>query len=444
MLNRIFNNFVALILISVVALAILFGILFMRAAQGQEMAAVQDKAHLIAALLDLGALSDYGGLATGNTRMTIIAPDGGLYFDSHPHANALANRAYRPEFIQAIRYGSGQSTRNSTTLGVNTYYYAVRLDNGYVLRLSRTFRSLGDVFPRILPDLIMITLGIAGVAYIVARRLTRKIIKPLAEIDLETSANKQVYEELEPFIQKIAHQRQALDGQFASLKHAEGQRREFTANVSHELKTPLTTISALAEMIASGMAKAEDVANFAEKISSRAKRLVALIEDIIRLSEFDESKIERNFTTFDIQETAQQVMAALEEKAAEKQVVIHLLGQPMAIHGNQRLIHELLFNLVENAIKYNKDGGSVTMQLEDPGDAKGRRKISVKDTGMGIPLAQQGRIFERFYRVDTSRSQAIGGTGLGLSIVKHIAEHHGGTVEMESQEGEGTTFTFLL
>ena len=404
----------------------------MLAAQNQDMVAVQDKTNIIATILNYGEIEDYSGLATDNIRMTIIDPSGWIYFDSHQNADFSLNRSHRPEFIQAALEGRGESIRGSDTFGVNTYYYAVLLDNGYVLRLSRTFMSLGEIFPRILPQLIIITLVISGAAYVIARRLTYKIIKPLAEVDLDTPTTGDFYEELEPFLQKIAHQRQALDGQL-------DQRREFTANVSHELKTPLTTISALAEMIATGMAKNEDVANFAEKISNRTKRLIALIEDIIRLSEFDESKVDGSFTTFDLYEITQQVVGALQEKAAEKQITISVTGAAFSVYGNQHLIHELIFNLVENAIKYNREAGSVTINLTEDGNC---RKISVSDTGMGIPEEYRSRIFERFYRVDKSRSQAIGGTGLGLSIAKHIADHHGGKLELDSREGKGSTFTF--
>lgn len=441
MLKRIFNSFAALILLSVLGLAVLFGIMFMRAARTQEMAAVQDKAYLVASLLERGEFENFVSFVAGNTRMTIIAPDGWLVFDSHENANFTINRADRVEFVQAIAYGSGEAVRASATFGVDTYYYAVLLNDGNVLRLSRTFYSLGEVFLTILPDLMVITFVILVLAYFVAHRLTRNIIKPLATVDLEAPTSGEFYSELEPFMQKIDLQRQEITDQFANLKHAENQRREFTANVSHELKTPLTTISALAEMIASGMAKAEDVPDFASKISSRAKRLVALIEDIIRLSEFDESKVERSFATFDIYDLAQQVIAALQETAAAKQVTMELTGKPFGVRGNSRLLHELLYNLAENAIKYNNDGGHVTIDLRQE---NGKCKLSVSDTGIGIAAEHQGRVFERFYRADASRSQAISGTGLGLSIVKHIAEHHGGKVELASKEGKGTTFVCYI
>jgi len=222
---------------------------------------------------------------------------------------------------------------------------------------------------------------------------------------------------------------------------AETQRKEFTANVSHELKTPLTTISALAEMMASGMAKADDVAGFSQKISDHTKRLINIIDDIIRLSEFDESKAERDFTTFDIYELAQTVIISLQDKAAEKSVSVELTGQPLQIKANSRLLDELIYNLLDNGIKYNKDGGNVTINISEE---NGKCKISVSDTGIGIAEEHQSRVFERFYRADASRSKKTGGTGLGLSIVKHIVEHHNGNVVLESEEGAGTTIVCYI
>jgi two-component system phosphate regulon sensor histidine kinase PhoR len=220
-------------------------------------------------------------------------------------------------------------------------------------------------------------------------------------------------------------------------KHnAEEQRRAFSANVSHELKTPLTTISALSEMMETGMARAEDVRDFAAKIAGQAKRLIDIIDDIIRLSEFDEGKISKEYTVFDLYELAESVMDALQERADAKHVALSVTGAHLQVRANKRMIDELLYNLVDNGIKYNRMKGQVTVTLSEE---DGLCKIAVDDTGIGIPAAHQGRVFERFYRVDTSRSKKTGGTGLGLSIVKHIVEHHGGKIEMQSAEGAGTT-----
>ncbi|MCL2409646.1 MAG: ATP-binding protein [Oscillospiraceae bacterium] len=550
--KRIFNSFAGLVLISIVALAALFSILFMNAAQTHEMAAVRDKAYLVSGLLNSGTFEYGERLNVGNIRMTIIAPDGWALFDNHAGADLSANRSDRIEFIEAIIHGSGESIRNSDTLGADTYYYAIRLSNGNVLRLSQTMNSLGEVFPSILPNLVIITMAILGLAYFTTYRLTRRIIKPLAAVDFENTdaitdsvLRESLYEELWPYVKKIDHQKQEIANQMMTLKSraetieaiianmreglvlldekglvmvanksvldifdipkeqdiiqknirhiyrdtefvqavkqclegahletnfarngrvynvflnpvindenscgaiiffldtteqfkAETQRREFTANVSHELKTPLTTISALSEMMASGMVKATDVPDFAIKISDHTKRLINIIDDIIRLSEFDESKVEKEFSTFDIYELAKSVISALQEKAAERSVTIELTGQQLKLNANKRLLDELMYNLIDNGIKYNKEGGNVTLNLSEE---NGWCKISVTDTGIGISKEHQGRVFERFYRVDSSRSKKTGGTGLGLSIVKHITEHHSGKVVLESIEDMGT------
>jgi len=423
-----------------VGLAVLFSILFMRAAQDREMAFVRDKAHLVAGMLNSGVFESYDALADGATRVTIIDPHGQALFDSYAGADLTANRSDRAEFILAAATGSGEATRRSATFGADTFYYAIRLESGNVLRLSRTLNSLRVVFPAMLPDLMVITTVILALAYFLTHRLTKRIIKPLVEVDFENTeifANtngEALYEELWPYINKIYHQKLDIDSQLA-------HRREFSANVSHELKTPLTTISALSEMMANGMVKASDIPDFAGKISNRSKRLIDIIDDIIRLSQFDERKIEKDFSAFDIYELAKTVISALQEKAAERAVTVELTGQPLTITANSRLLDELMYNLVENGIKYNKDGGSVTVNICEEGEWC---KITVTDTGIGVAKEHQGRVFERFYRADNSRSKKTGGTGLGLSIVKHIAEHHGGKVELDSVEGVGTTIVCVV
>jgi len=508
------------------------------------MMAIRDKAQLVAGLLNQNIYTNHEVINGGGTRITIISPYGWVLLDSHIGADFGINRSDRIEFVQALMLGSGEAIRASDTLGVDTFYYAIRLQDGNVLRLSRTLYSLGEVFTSTLPALIIITVIVLIIAYFIANRLTHAIIKPLIGIDFEVVAsdtNESLYEELWPYMKKIELQKNEIENQLATLKSrtetieaiianmregivmidknglvlavnqsvldifgiseeqnilqknighiyrdpefmqatkqclggarieldfakngkffnaflspvevgviilflditeqhkAETQRKEFSANVSHELKTPLTTISALSEMMANGMAKAEDMSDFSKKISGHTKRLINIIDDIIRLSEFDESKVGKNFVTFDIFVLTQMVIDSLQEKATEKSIMVNLTGQSLFIKANKRLIDELLFNLLDNALKYNKDGGTVTFDIcEEDGICK----ISVTDTGIGISEEHQSRIFERFYRVDTSRSKKTGGTGLGLSIVKHITEHHNGRIDMDSIEGVGTT-----
>jgi len=423
MQKRIFTNFAVLIITCVVLLAVSFGVLFYRAAQTHEMSAVRDKAYLIAGLFNQetfyqGTFEYIENLETGGTRITIISRDGWVLSDSHPSTDISINRGDRAEFIQAKAQGSGEAIRSSDTLGVETFYYAIRLTDGSVLRLSRTLYSLGEVLISTLPALFVVTFIILILAQLIAHRLTLNIIKPFTEADFES-----------------------LKDRASQQAKAETHRKEFTANVSHELRTPLTTISALAEMIANGMAKPEDITEFSGKISNHAKRLVNIIDDIIRLSEFDESKVEKDFAFFDIYELAKTVIGNLQDKAAEKSVKVELTGQPQNIKANSRLLDELMYNLVENGIKYNKEGGNVNLSISED---ESRCKITVADTGIGIAKEHQSRVFERFYRADNSRSKKTGGTGLGLSIVKHIVEHHKGKITINSNEGEGTSIVCYI
>ena len=445
MQKRIFFNFVGLILVCVVLLVVSLGMLFFRTTQAREMSSIRDEAYFRASLLNDNILMPYRAssgvsIDAGDTRIMIISSDGWTLFDNDKYAGTSqdVNRSDREEFIEAIEYGVGEAVRTSVTFGAETFYYAIRLQDGNVLRLSRSINSLGGVFISTIPALIAITIAVLLIAYIIAKRLTRLIIKPLADIDLDnengdsTSAhnvNDTVYEELRPYVEKINLQKHEIASRLQ-------QRREFSANVSHELKTPLTTISALSEMMSNGMAKKEDVAEFSQKITGHSKRLINIIEDIIRLSEFDEKKTEKDFTTFDILELAKTVVASLQDNATIKSVTVNLTGEHLQIEANSRLIDELLFNLIDNGIKYNAEGGSVNIHISED---NGMCKISVADTGIGISKQHQSRIFERFYRVDASRSKKTGGTGLGLSIVKHITDHHNGKIILESSEGKGTT-----
>ena len=397
MQKRIFFPILAGILVATLFLAVVFSYLFFNAARTQEVTAIQDKTYLVAELLNQepSIFPQDLNIPFDGSRITIIAPDGTVLLDSHAPAWALGDRYDRAEFQEALLYGSAQGIRHSTVFQHDTYYYALRLNSGDVLRISRPLNSLGGAFATILPALLVVS----ALAFIFTYIITQK----------RTEVHK-----------------------------AEQQRREFSANVSHELKTPLTTISALSEMMVNGMAKQEDFIHFAGKISTQANRLIAIIEDIIRLSEFDEKKVKREYLPFDVHALAASVLEALEDRAQEKGVNLSLLGDSVSLQANERLVEELLFNLVENGIKYNKEGGLVRLQVEEE---NGQCKISISDTGIGIPKGQQKHVFERFYRVDNSRARNTGGTGLGLSIVKHIVEHHKGKIAIESTEGMGTTIT---
>jgi len=531
-------------------LSVLLSFLFHNAAKEQELAAVRDHAIIISDLLNSGVtghiyFTDKIKPLGETARMTIIAPDGSVLLDSRASAVSMENHSDRPEIIDALRNEVGEASRYSDTLHTDMYYYAVKLDDGNILRISRAVGGLADVFSVTLPIAVAATVLIMILANFAAKSLTKRVVGPIEDINFNGNTFT-VYEELLPYTQRIDRQRQELNEKLAELtqrtdtieaitvnmregliltdntgsvlianksarsifgdhieqinvlhicreevfqnavkkclsgdnveirlerdgkvfnvylspayssgeeqgsvilfqdaterNRAEKQRREFSANVSHELKTPLTTISALSEMIESGMAKSDDVSSFAARISEQSGRLLALIEDIIRLSEFDEGSVKKEDTVFDIRELAEAVINSLADNAGG--INIELTGESLLISANHRMIDELLYNLIDNGVKYNKDGGLVTVGFGR--DEGGMCRISVSDTGIGIPEEHRERIFERFYRVDRSRSKKTGGTGLGLSIVKHITEYYGGSIELHSTEGVGTTVTCLL
>ena len=397
MQKRMYFHMLAVILLAVLLLATVFSYFFFTATRNQEITAIQDKTYLIAEILNQEPAIHLEHISPpfDGSRITIIDPDGRVLLDSHASTDTLGDRYDREEFQNALQYGSGQAIRQSTVFQAETYYYALVLENGTILRISRSLSSLGGAFTTILPALF----AVIGLTFVLSYIVSQKR---------------------------------------SEVQKAQKQRHEFSANVSHELKTPLTTISALSEMMANGMAKPEDFTGFADKISKQAKRLIAIVEDIIRLSEFDEKKVRREYSQFDIHTLAESVMENLQEAAKAKDVTLTVKGTSVQLMANQRLVEELLSNLVENGIKYNKEGGQVTLYTQKENDMC---KITVSDTGIGIQKAHQKRIFERFYRVDNSRARNTGGTGLGLSIVKHIVEHHKGKITIDSTEDLGTSIT---
>lgn len=308
----------------------------------------------------------------------------------------------------------------------------------------KPIQGIGYVFVSILPAMTGMLVFILISLYLFSSILTSRIIEPLkiATYNIESILSGEeikdvkIYEELEPFIKTINIQKREIEYSIERLKHAEKIRREFTANVSHELKTPLTSINGFAEMIETGMAKGDDIVKSATIIRKEGNRLLGLIDSIIKLSLLDDLSIQRELTEIDLFSIAQFVCSNLEIIAKEKNVSLSINGESTSIKANQRMIEDLIFNLVDNAIKYNKIGGSVDVEIHE--DNKWGF-IKVKDTGIGIPDEQQSRVFERFYRADKSRSKKVNGTGLGLSIVKHTAEYHGGKLSLSSIEGEGTT-----
>ncbi len=375
-------------------------------------------------------------LENDDIRLTLIGENGDVVFDSRADLEKMENHSQRPEIIKALSEGEGQAVRRSKTLSENTFYYAVRLEGGDILRVAKEASSIYNVFLRALPSLIMVLLVLLVLCLAVARVLTAKLISPIERLaeNLDEYDDKTDYEELTPFIAMIKSQHQDI------MKNAK-MRQEFTANVSHELKTPLTSISGYAELIETGMASEQDVVRFANGIHNSANRLLTLINDIIRLSELDGAEEEVAFEQLNLYRLAQTCVEMLSFNAEKHQVSISLKGSDCYILGNKQMIEELLYNLCDNAIRYNNAGGKVSVEVYSE---KGKTSLIVRDTGIGIPKEHQERIFERFYRVDKSRSKSTGGTGLGLAIVKHIIAKHNAQMELDSRVGEGTTIKVIF
>ena len=515
---------------------------------GVEGNQLRDELSLASAAVEDGGTDYLARLTADRYRLTWIAADGSVIYDTKTDAESLENHTSRAEVSQALTTGTGESTRYSSTLMEKTMYYAQRLDDGTVLRISISRATVGMIAVGMIQPLLIVLIVALILSGLLARRLSRRIVDPLNSLDLEHPLDNDAYEELSPLLKRIHRQHveiqtqlrelrektdeftqitgsmreglvlldehgsilsinaaaQALfgadaqcmgrdfltiersheisaaiqaavtdghsevraeragrvyqfdisritsDGKFLGTvilafditeqEFAEQNRREFTANVSHELKTPLQGIIGSAELIENGMVKPDDLPRFVGHIHAEAARLVTLIDDIIRLSQLDEGDAMPT-EPVDLLAVSQKAAENLHDAAAARDVTLSVTGQPAVIPGVRRLIYEVVYNLCDNAIKYNVDGGRVDIAVASGTDGS---SITVADTGIGIAPEHQSRVFERFYRVDKSHSKASGGTGLGLSIVKHAVQYHHGRIELESTPGTGTTIRAIF
>ena len=515
---------------------------------GVEGNQLRDELSLASAAVEDGGTDYLSRLMADRYRLTWIAADGSVLYDTRTDAESLENHASRAEVSQALTTGTGESTRYSSTLMEKTMYYAQRLDDGTVLRISISRATVGMIAVGMIQPLLIVLIVALILSGLLARRLSRRIVDPLNSLDLEHPLDNDAYEELSPLLKRIHRQHVEIQTQLRELREktdeftqitgsmreglilldehgsilsinaaaqalfgadaqcvgrdfltiersheisaaiqaavadghsevraeragrvyqfdisritsdgkllgtvilafditeqefAERNRREFTANVSHELKTPLQGIIGSAELIENGMVKPDDLPRFVGHIHAEAARLVTLIDDIIRLSQLDEGDAMPT-EPVDLLAVSQEAAENLQDAAAARGVTVGVTGQPAVIPGVRRLIYEIVYNLCDNAIKYNRDGGRVDVTVAADADGS---SITVADTGIGIAPEHQGRVFERFYRVDKSHSKASGGTGLGLSIVKHAVQYHHGRIELESTPGTGTTIRVVF
>ncbi len=552
MTRKIFQSIIAVVIsMLLLSLALITGVLY-----NHFETTMLDQLRTTAQFAEQGVeqegMAYFDSLHAQNCRVTWIAADGTVKYDNRSNPKTMENHADRQEVREAMENDSGTSVRRSSTLSEHTMYYAKRLSDGTVLRLSMSQRSVLFLMGGMLSPLVFIFLAACLLAGVLSYRVSKKIVKPLSKIDLKHPEQVETYDELSPFLQRIAAQNREIDARMAEIrkqqqefsmitenmseglfvvdrnyqilsynksamqifgmdpgqehenllavnrsegfrnavdsalkgrhtqenlelngrvyqiianavcqpdfaedmvgavilvldvteKEAQEQyRREFTANVSHELKTPLTSISGIAEIIRNGIVKPEDIPHFAGKIYDESQRLIALIGDIIKLSRLDENQVPMERETVDMLEMARNVVQQLSSVARKSGVTLVANGTHGQVQGVRQVLGEMVYNLCENAVKYNRAGGRVWVDVQQVAD---HVVLRVKDTGIGIPAAEQGRIFERFYRVDKSHSKAVGGTGLGLSIVKHGAALHHATISVSSEPEQGTEITLTF
>lgn len=375
-------------------------------------------------------------------RITLIHKNGEVFFDNKVDIQEMENHFTREEILGALQNKQAKVARFSSTMTEKTLYYAKLLSNQDILRISCNQHSVAVLVLGMSQSLLIMFVIAIIICAVIAKFVSKKIVEPLNKINLENPEDTNVYQELKPFTHRISEEN-------FEKEQREELRQQFSANVSHELKTPLTSISGFAEILKNGGTDEQTTKDFANTIYEETQRMISLVNDIIKLSKLDEKSISQEKEEINLAELSKEVITPLLPVAEKKNVKIDLEAENQVfINGVRSVIFEMIYNLVENAIKYNKNDGKVIVKVskisENPSSKKQNVVLSVSDTGIGIPKNEQERIFERFYRIDKSRSKESGGTGLGLSIVKHGAKYHNAKVTLSSQEGKGSTFTIYF
>lgn len=404
---------------------------------------VRNEAEYVrAAMEELG--EDYINVSFENladSRITIMDADGNVLFDTMASADSMENHKDRPEVVKALSDGYGENVRFSETLSEQTFYYALRLESGDILRVARTTDSVFFTLLSSFTLLGVLVVFIFLLEFFLVQRQTKELIKPINELDLEHPLRNVCYEELRPLLVRLDQQNKQIVRQVEELKEAEAMRKEFSANVSHELKTPLMSISGYAELMMNGMVQPENIPDFSGRIYHEASRLSSLVSDIIQLSRLDEKSSDMPFEAVEVYELTEDIVMHLQAAADKKNISLEFQGHTAAVRGVRQVLYEMFYNLADNAIRYTEEGGTVIVSVKKK---EGKVFYSVTDTGIGIPKNEQKRIFERFYRVDKSHSRQTGGTGLGLSIVKHGAALHNAKIHLESEPGKGTKIELIF
>ena len=548
MVNKIFrSNFFTSMLVLLLSFGLTFGVLF-NYFEAQIFMELESEVGYISYAVKNDGIDFINNFNEKDKRITLISEDGTVLADTYANVGELGNHANRNEIDDALKNGSGTSSRYSDTLLEKTLYYAKKLDDGTILRVSTIQNSIVTILLGILQPLIFIVILALILSLFLSHRVSKLIIKPINELDLDNPAANETYEELTPLLNKLSTQKKTIDRQVKEanqkqkefkmitenmsegllvidkdsnvlsynqaairlLEVSEGKgssvlafnrskgfrsvvldalsgeraennithdentynlianpvyendniigaviviiditesakrehlRQEFTSNVSHELKTPLTSISGFAEMMKAGGMPEETVVDFSTSIYDEAQRLINLVSDIIKISELDEGVVPFEKENVDICELAKDILKRLTPVANKRNITLNIIGDTAYVYGTKKILDEMIYNLCDNAIKYNKENGVVDVIINTT-DSK--VNLTVRDTGIGIPKGEQSRVFERFYRVDKSHSKLVGGTGLGLAIVKHGAAYHDAEISLESTEGKGTSVTVIF
>ena len=434
MKKKISIQMMAITTLAILSTVILVIFAFYELFENQILDDLKTYAHMLQAegALDKDKLERYRA-GEDNLRVTLIDRDGEVIYDSEFGNQKLDNHGDRPEFVEALKDGEASIIRDSDTIQKSSFYFAVRLDSGNVLRLAREADSVFSVLLSIAPIILGIVVCLWILCAVLSKLLTDSLMKPIEQManELDHLENVESYDELIPFIRLIQKQHE-------DIVKSVTMRQDFTANVSHELKTPLAAISGYSELIENGMAAEGDVQRFAAEIHHSANRLLTLINDTIRLSELDSVETTDHIEEVNLYAIADTCVNMLKISAENHDVSLSVSGKQVTVMADKQMMEELVYNLCDNAIRYNNPGGYVLVTVGESGKEK---YLRVKDTGIGIAKEHQERIFERFYRVDKSRSKSTGGTGLGLAIVKHIVAKCNARVSLESEPGKGTEIT---